>query len=114
MDPHKWKSEDADIDGGSVRKIAINHRARMWGYIWHQCCCVLNRINMLPFKNVGPALPAVNLFLPGVLPLGCGMVGGGVVEGCYCDGAFLLNVFFSCPDFCEQGYNSLLQVSDGN
>lgn len=50
------------MEGESVRKIIINHRARVLGYIWHQFCCVLKRINMLPFKNVGTALPTVNLF----------------------------------------------------
>ena len=60
MEPHKWKSKDMERE--SVRKITINHRARILGYIWHQFCCVLKRINMLPFKNVVATLPAVNLF----------------------------------------------------
>lgn len=65
MDPHKRKSKGLDMEGESVRKIAVNHRARIVDYTGYQFCCVLKRmlkrINMLPFKNVGLAPPAVNL-----------------------------------------------------
>ena len=57
------------MEGESVRKIIINHRARVLGHIWHEFCCVLKRINLLPFKNVGTALPTVTLF-PGSPPSG--------------------------------------------
>ena len=113
-EPHKWKSKDMDMERESVRKIAINHRARILGYIWHQFCCVLKRTNMLLFKNVGATLPAVNLFT-GSPPTGLHRVrrapGLLLWESVSLECLLSLHSHLSPPSFRERGYNSPLPMS---
>ena len=91
--------KDMDMERESVRKIAINHRARILGYIWHQFCCVFKRTNTLPFKIVGATLPAVNLFT-GSPPTG--LHGWDVLRGYYCERVCLWNVCFPCILTCPR------------